>query len=90
MTHSQPGSPPAGKPLDKSPGQILLLNVPSPGAAASQPAVPGVQGDNVGAGPSLGANKPSLDPLPSEQLPVVLDALVDGDLVSPEEEKNMK
>ena len=82
-TTSQSGSPPAGQPLDKPPGEFLLLNVPSPGPATSHPAVPHVQGDDVGAGPGLGTNKPALDSLPSKQLPVALDALVDGDLVGP-------
>ena len=43
VTTSQSGSPPARQSLGKSPGEIVLLNVPSPGAAASQPAVPHVQ-----------------------------------------------
>ena len=81
VTSSQSGSSPARQSLGKPPAEIILLNVPSPGAAASQPAVPGVQRDNVGSRPGLSTNKPTLDPLPSEQLPVVLDALVDGDLV---------
>ena len=83
MTASQSGSPP----LDEPPGHVVLLNVASPGAPASHPAVPAVQGDDVGAGPDLGSHKPTLDTLPTKQLPVVLDALVDGDLVGPEREK---